>query len=161
MKNLEDLFLHELKDLYSAEDQLVEALPKMEKAATDNQLKRAFSDHLEETKRHKQRLEEIGEKLGHKLTGEKCKAMAGLVKEGEDMIDEDAEARVKDAGLIAAAQRVEHYEISGYGTAHHFAMELGHNDLADLLNQTLNEEKNADQKLNNLATQRINQKAEA
>ena len=117
LKTLADLFHQELKDLYSAETQLVKALPKMAKAATHEDLKAGFEEHLEETKGHVQRLEKIGKDLGLTLTGHKCKAMQGLVEEGSDMIHEDAEDTVRDAGLIGAAQRVEHYEMAGYGTA--------------------------------------------
>lgn len=159
MKNLEDLFEHQLKDLYSAESQLVDALPKMVKAANDSQLKKAFENHLEETKTHKTRLEEICKELSIKPTGEECKAMKGLIKEAESMIEEKADKDVKDAGLIAEAQRVEHYEISGYGTAVRFAKELGHDSLAKKLQKTLDEEYNADQKLDDLAENRLNKKA--
>jgi len=161
MKNLEELFEHQLKDLYSAEAQLIEALPKMVKAAHDSKLKKAFEGHLEETKTHKQRIEEICEELSIKPGGEKCKAMEGLVKEAQSMIDEKADPDVKDAGLIAEAQRVEHYEISGYGTAVRFAKELGHDSIAKKLQKTLDEEYKADQKLDDLAEQRINKKAKA
>jgi ferritin-like metal-binding protein YciE len=159
MKNLEDLFEHQLKDLYSAESQLVEAIPKMIKSAHDSQLKKAFESHLEETKTHKKRLEEICEELSIKPTGEECKAMKGLVKEAESMIAEKANDEVKDAGLIAEAQRVEHYEISGYGTAVRFAKELGHDSIAKKLQKTLDEEYSADQKLDDLAERRLNVKA--
>lgn len=159
MKNLEDLFEHQLKDLYSAESQLVDALPKMIKASHDSKLKKAFEGHLEETKDHKKTLEEICKELSIKPTGEECKAMKGLVKEAESMIDEKADPDVKDAGLIAEAQRVEHYEISGYGTAVRFAKELGHDSIAKKLQKTLDEEYNADKKLNDLAEKRLNEKA--
>ncbi len=159
MKNLEDLFEHQLKDLYSAESQLVDAIPKMIKSAHDSQLKKAFENHLEETKNHKKRLEEICEELSIKPTGEKCKGMEGLVKEAQSMIDEKTNDEVKDAGLIADAQRVEHYEISGYGTAVRFAKELGHDSIAKKLQKTLDEEYNADQKLDDLAERRLNVKA--
>ena len=159
LKNLEDLFNQELKDLYSAENQLTEALPKMAKEAHDPQLRMAFENHLNETEQHIQRLEQISEQLGADLKGHECKAMKGLVKEGREMIDENASPDTKDAGLIATAQRVEHYEISGYGTAHYYAMMLGHTQAASLLETTLREEKAADQKLNNLAINNINQKA--
>lgn len=161
MKNLEDLFEHQLKDLYSAESQLVVAIPKMVKAAHDSQLIKAFEKHLEETKNHKKRLEEICEELSIKPTGEECKAMKGLVKEAESMIEEKADPEVKDAGLIAEAQRVEHYEISGYGTAVRFAKELGHESISKKLQKTLDEEYNADQKLDDLAERRLNVKAKS
>src|SRR6266567_3619576 len=151
LKTIEDLFLQELKDLYSAENQLVKALPKMAKAATNGELKSGFEEHLEQTKGHVERLDEIAGKLGIKLSGHKCKAMEGLIKEGGDLIGEDAEDSVRDAGLIGAAQRVEHYEISGYGTARALATRLGHEDIAELLGQTLEEEKETDAKLTELA----------
>lgn len=161
MKNLEDLFEQQLKDLYSAESQLVIAIPKMVKAAHDSQLKKAFENHLEETKNHKKKLEEICRELSIKPTGEECKAMKGLVKEAESMIEEKADPEVKDAGLIAEAQRVEHYEISGYGTVVRFAKELGHDRIAKKLQETLDEEYNADQKLGDLAERRLNVKAKS
>jgi ferritin-like metal-binding protein YciE len=159
MKNLEDLFEHQLKDLYSAESQLVKALPKMVKAANDKKLKKAFEDHLEETKEHKKRLQEICDELGFKPTGEECKAMKGLIEEAEAFLKEDAEDDVRDAGIIADAQRVEHYEISGYGTLVRYAKELGHKAVANKLQKTLDEEYNADQSLDKLAEGRINKKA--
>lgn len=151
LKTLQDLLHQELKDLYSAENQLVKALPKMAKAANDEELAAGFTEHLEQTKGHVERLDQIGESLGIKLTGHKCKAMEGLIEEGSEMIDEDAEPSVKDAGLIGAAQRVEHYEIAGYGVARALAEKLGHDDVVELLEQTLQEEKDTDQKLTDLA----------
>ena len=159
MRNLEDLFEHQLKDLYSAETQLIAALPKMAKAANDPKLREAFEGHLEETKTHKKRLQEVCDDLDIKPTGEECKAMKGLIKEAQSMIEEDAEKEVKDAGLIADAQRVEHYEISGYGTLVRFAKELGHKDIAKKLQKTLDEEYKADEKLNKMAEKRLNKKA--
>ncbi len=159
MKNLKDLFEHELKDLYSAEKQLIEALPKMKEHASNEKLKKAFEDHLKETEGHKKRLEEVADMLGIKPDGEECKAMKGLVNEAESFLKEDAEKDVRDAGLIAEAQRVEHYEISGYGTAVRYAQELGHNDVASKLQQTLDEEYKADRLLNDLAENRINREA--
>ena len=159
MKNLNELFEHQLKDLYSAEDQLTNALPKMVKNAKDAKLKKAFEDHLEQTKEHKQRLEEICDELGIDPGGETCKAMKGLIKEAEDFLDEVKDDDVKNAGMIAEAQRVEHYEISGYGTAVRYAKELGHDDIAKKLQKTLDEEYNADEKLNELAEKRLNDKA--
>ena len=159
MKTLEDLFHHEIKDLYSAEKQLLEALPKMAKKASDPNLKKAFEKHLAETEEQKARLEQACEILGISPGRTKCKAMEGLVEEGEDMIDENAEPEVKDAGLIASAQRVEHYEISGYGTAAHYAERLGHKEVAKLLNKTLAEEQKTDTLLNDLAKTYINKKA--
>jgi len=159
MKTLKDLFEHELKDLYSAEKQLTEALPKMVKAASDKKLQKAFSDHLDETKDHFERMKSVCEKLSINPTSTKCKAMEGLIEECEGMIKEDADKEVKDAGLIACAQRVEHYEISGYGTAVRFAKELGHNDIAKELQKTLDQEYNADGHLNDMAEDRLNRKA--
>lgn len=159
LKNLEDLFHHEIKDLYSAEKQLLEALPKMAEKATDAKLKQQFELHLQETEVQKQRLEKVCELLGISAGRMKCKAMEGLVEEGEEMIDEKAEPEVKDAGLIASAQRIEHYEIAGYGTAAHYAERLGQQEVYQLLNETLKEEQNADTKLNKLAKGYINQKA--
>lgn len=158
MKSLKDLFGHQLKDLYSAETQLIDALPEMADKADSPQLKEAFSSHLEETKGHKERLEKVCEKLGIEPTGETCKAMQGLIKESKDMMREDATAEVMDAGLIADAQRVEHYEIAGYGTACSFAERLGYDDLKDILGETLTEEKSADEKLIQLSNT-INAKA--
>ncbi len=159
LKNLEELFHHQLKDLYSAEKQLLEALPKMAKKAKDPKLKQAFELHLQETEEQKARLEQVCEILGISPGRMKCKAMEGLIEEGEDMIHEDADADVKDAGLIAEAQRIEHYEISGYGTAAHYAERLGLKDVARILNATLEEEQATDTKLNKLAKTYINQKA--
>lgn len=160
LSTLEDLFLHELKDLYSAETQLVKALPKMAKAATNEELKAAFEEHLEQTKEHVERLEEISETLGKKLTGHKCKAMEGLVEEGSEMISEDAEDAIRDMGLIGSAQRVEHYEMAGYGTAKALAQHLGHDEIVELLEQTLEEEKETDEKLTELAETVVSAEAE-
>src|SRR3954454_2508401 len=146
MKDLQDLFVDLLKDLYSAENQLVKALPKMAKAATNADLKAGFEEHLEQTKGHVERLDNIGEQLGQKLTGHKCKAMEGLIEEGAELIGEDAEDSVRDAGLIGAAQRVEHYEMAGYGTACALAKRLGHEDIAGILHETLEEEVETDAK---------------
>jgi ferritin-like metal-binding protein YciE len=160
LQTLEDLLHHELKDLYSAENQLVKALPKMAKAATNEELKAGFEEHLEQTKGHVDRLNQIGETLGKKLTGHKCKAMEGLVEEGAEMISEDADASIRDAGLIGAAQRVEHYEIAGYGTARALASKLGHDDIVELLEQTLEEEKETNEKLTELAESAVIPEAE-
>lgn len=159
LKNLEDLFHHQLKDIYSAETQLVDALPTMIEEATDKKLKKAFSDHLEETKDQVKRLEEVGKSLEVKLTGETCKGMKGLINEAQSFISEDAENHVRDAGLIADAQRIEHYEISAYGTAVEYAKALGKKDVAKKLEQSLKEESKADKKLNDLAVDTINAKA--
>jgi ferritin-like metal-binding protein YciE len=159
LSSLQDLLHHELKDLYSAETQLVKALPKMAKAATNDDLKAGFEEHLEQTKGHVSRLEEIAKILDMKLTGHACKAMKGLIEEGSELIEEDAEDAVRDAGLIGAAQRVEHYEIAGYGTARCLAETLGHDDVAKLLEETLEEEKETDEKLTELAESAINAEA--
>lgn len=159
MKKLEDLFEHQLKDLYSAENQLLTALPKMAKAANDAELKKAFEKHLKETETHKTRLEEVCEELDIKPTGEDCKAMKGLIKEAQGMIDEKSDKEVKDAGLIAEAQRVEHYEIAAYGTVVRYAKELGHTKIATKLQKTLDEEYKTDDALTALAEKRLNAKA--
>lgn len=161
MKTLEDLFEHQLFDLYSAEDQLINALPEMAENASDVQLKKAFEAHLKETENHKLRIEEICDALDIKIKREKCKAMEGLIKEAQSFLKEKAEKDVKDAGLIANAQRAEHYEISAYGTAVRYAKDLGHSDIAKKLQKTLDEEYGADEKLNKLAEGRINKKAAA
>jgi ferritin-like metal-binding protein YciE len=151
IESLNDLFVDQLRDLYDAENQLVKALPKMAEASNSDELRQGFEEHLEQTKGHAQRIENIFETLGEKAKGKKCKAMEGLIKEGSEVIDEDMDPDVKDAALIAAAQRVEHYEIAGYGTARTFANLLGESEAASLLEQTLNEEKETDAKLNQLA----------
>lgn len=163
MQNLQDLFIHELKDLYSAENQLVKALPEMAKAASSPELKDAFQTHLGQTKEHVSRIEQIFEDLGRGPGGQKCEAMEGLIKEGESILKEDAPDAVKDAALIAAAQRVEHYEIAGYGTVRTYAQQLGQDRAAKLLQQTLDEEGHADKLLNDLALSgaHINEMAQA
>jgi ferritin-like metal-binding protein YciE len=146
--NLQDVLLDELRDLYNAENQLVKALPKMAEGASSPKLKQAINMHLEETKVHVQRLEEIGEIIGKKLTGKTCKAMEGLVKEGEEALDHESEnPALIDALIIGAAQRVEHYEMAGYGTARAFAEQLGKSRVVQLLQETLDEEGAADKKL--------------
>lgn len=160
LNSLKDLFEHEIRDLYSAETQLSSALPKMAEKASDQKLRQAFESHLEETKKQKERLEKIGQICKIELKGEKCEAMAGLIKEGEEMLKMDASGEVRDAGLIGAAQRVEHYEMAGYGTARNYAKRLGLNDCVSLLEETLNEEKSADQKLNDIAINQVNEKAQ-
>ena len=151
ISTLEDAYVEQLKDLYSAETQLIKALPKMARAAHNPELKQGFEEHLEQTKQHAARLEEIFEGLDEKPTGKKCKAMAGLVEEGAETISEEASPEVKDALLIAAAQRVEHYEIAGYGTVKTYANLLGHEDAAALLEETLQEEVETDEKLTEAA----------
>ena len=157
---LRDVYVEQLKDLYSAETQLIKALPRMAKAATSADLAQGFTDHLEQTKGHAERLEEIFKGLDEKPTGKKCKAMAGLVEEGSETIHEDASDAAKDAMLIAAAQRVEHYEIAGYGTVKTYAELLGEDEAARLLEQTLQEEVETDEKLTE-AAESINVDAEA
>src|SRR5438552_2521132 len=159
LKSLQDLYIHELKDLYSAEKQLIKALPKLAKAASNKQLQDGFKKHLEQTKVHAERLEKIFDKLGKSSRGEKCKGMAGLLEEGAKLVEDGAEPEVLDAGLIAAAQRVEHYEIAGYGCARTYANTLGDKDGAKLLQQTLEEEAQTDKKLTQLAEETINLKA--
>src|SRR5688500_8768793 len=143
IKNLEDLLLQELRDLYSAEKQLLKALPKMAKAAQHSELKNAFEEHLAQTEEQGSRLEQASEQLEQKVAGVTCKGMKGIIEEGKE-IEEDAEAAVIDAGLISAAQKVEHYEIAGYGTARALAEMLGHDEIVSLLEETLEEEKDTD-----------------
>ncbi len=159
MKTLEDLFEHQLKDLYSAESQLVDALPKMVEKASDSGLKQVFENHLKETQNQKSRLESICRELNISPKGETCKAMEGLIAEVKNFISAADDKEVMDAGLIAEAQRVEHYEISGYGTAVRYAKELGHREIAESLQTTLNEEYDADNALDKLAENRLNKKA--
>lgn len=161
MESLTELLEDELKDLYNAENQLVKALPKMAKKAASSTLKEAFGAHLEETEGHVQRLEKIGQTLGIKLTGKKCHAMQGLVEEGKEIIDEDEDGPVIDAALIGAAQRVEHYEIAAYGTVRAIAEQLGHDDVAKILQKTLDEEGAADKKLTSIAEGEILEAASA
>jgi ferritin-like metal-binding protein YciE len=158
---LEDLFLDEIRDLYDAEKQLTKALPKMAKAASSEELRTAFENHLEETENQVERLEQIFTMLDQKGTGKKCAAMAGLVQEGDEMVSSTDDSAVRDAGLIAAAQKVEHYEISGYGSARTHAQLLGHQEAVSLLEETLYEEKQADRILNGLAESSVNAEAES
>jgi len=151
MESIQDLFVKELQDLYSAETQITEALPKMAEASSSEELKEGFQEHLKQTKGQIKRLEQIFEQLGTSPKGEKCKGMEGLLEEGGELMEEDADPEVLDAGLIAAAQRVEHYEIASYGTVRTYAGLLGMNDALQLLEQTLNEEKETDSKLTDLA----------
>jgi ferritin-like metal-binding protein YciE len=161
VKTMEDLFLEEIRDLMDAEKQITKALPKITRACTSLELKNAFEDHLEQTRGQVDRLELIFSSLGAKTGGIKCKAMEGLLKEGDDMVRITEPGAVRDAGLIAAAQRVEHYEIAGYGSARTFAKLLGRQEAADLLDQTLGEEKEADERLTGIAESMVNQKAAA
>src|ERR1700730_8147634 len=159
LDNLRKLFVEELRDLYSAENQLVKALPKMATGASSEELKQALEDHLEQTQGHVERLEEIFEQLDETPKGKTCKAMKGLVEEGSEILEEDGEDSVLDAGVIAAAQKVEHYEIATYGTLRTWAKLLGEEEAADLLQQTLDEEGEADKKLNELAEEIVNPEA--
>ncbi len=152
-ENFKKLYIDELKDLYSAENQLVKALPKMAKAASSETLRQGFEAHLEQTQGHVQRLETIFESLSESPKGKKCVAMEGLVKEDSEVMEEDFEDAVLDAALIGAARRVEHYEIAAYGTVHEFAEVLGETEHASLLEKTLQEEKQTDEKLTKLAKQ--------
>ncbi|MFZ1008835.1 MAG: ferritin-like domain-containing protein, partial [Candidatus Sulfotelmatobacter sp.] len=145
------LYIDELKDLYSAETQLVKALPKMAKSAASDELRQGFEEHLEQTKGHVQRLEQIFEALGESPKGKKCKGMEGLIAEGSEVAEEDYEGNILDAALIGAAQRVEHYEIAGYGTVRAMAEVLGENEHVSLLTEILDEEKETDEKLTELA----------
>ncbi len=156
LETLHDLYIHELKDLYSAENQLIKALPKMVKAADNEKLSAGFAKHLEETKVHSQRLEEILKSHDETTRGPKCQGMEGLLKEGQDMIEEEADEEVRDAGLISAAQRVEHYEIAGYGCARTYAELLGDKKGAKSLQKTLDEEALTDRNLTDLAKATIN-----
>jgi ferritin-like metal-binding protein YciE len=160
MKTLNDLFVDQIKDLYSAENQLVKALPKMAKAASNEDLAAGFEQHLEQTREQVTRLEKICQALGVTPKGKKCVAMEGLIEEGKELLEEDAAERVLDAGLIAAAQKVEHYEIAAYGTVRTWAEQLGMDDAVELLQQTLDEEKQTDDKLTELAKSTINEEAE-
>ena len=152
-EGLKELYVDELKDLYNAENQLVKALPKMAKAASSEELRAGFEEHLEQTKSHVQRLEQIFEMLDESPKGKKCKGMEGLIEEGSEIMEEDFEGALLDAALIGAAQRVEHYEIAAYGTVRAFAEELGESEHASLLAETLEEEKETDEKLTELAKQ--------
>ena len=143
--SLRDLYIDELRDLYSSETQLVKALPKLAKASSNEQLREAFEEHLQQTEEHVSRLEQIFEQLEEKPTGKKCMGMEGLVKEGAETMDEDYPDEVMDAAVIGAAQRVEHYEIAAYGTVREMAKLLGEDDHVSLIEETLEEEKQADQ----------------
>jgi ferritin-like metal-binding protein YciE len=165
LDSFEHLYIDELNDLYSAERQLIQALPKMAQAASTPELEEAFANHLEQTKGHAEIVKQLLSAVGEKAGGEKCKGMEGLLKEGEEIIEKRGEPDVKDAALISAAQRVEHYEIAGYGTARAYAEQLGNNDAVDQLQQILDQEHTANDLLTKLATGKggtrtgINQKA--
>ncbi len=159
IETLQDLFVDELKDLYDAEKQLVKALPKMAGASSSDRLRQAFQSHLEETKGHVERLDRIFSQLNEKTSGESCDAMKGLVKEGDEVVSHIQESPLRDAGLIGAANRVEHYEMAAYGTARTFAQILGYTDAVQLLDRTLEEEKAADRKLTQIAETMVNERA--
>lgn len=160
LHNLEDLFVHELKDLYSAEQQILNALPKMAAAAENADLRAAFEEHEKMTHDQVRRLNMIADDLGFDLKGHKCKGIEGIIKEGEELLGTKAEPGVLDAGLIGSAQRVEHYEMAGYGTARTFARRLGHERAAELLQETLEEEGVTDRRLSQLAESMINRDAQ-
>ncbi len=156
LESLQELYLEQLKDLHSAEEQIIEALPKMIDQTSNAELRQAFQLHLKQTKDQLRRLDQIGQRAGQKLTGHKCKGMEGLLEEGEELLKERADSDVLDAALIAAAQRVEHYEMAGYGCARTYARLLGLNDDAKLLQQTLDEEGETDHLLTDLAERVVN-----
>ena len=156
LNSLEDLFYHQLRDIYNGEQQLIKALPTMAENSSNKELKSAFQEHLEETVIQKERLDEIGESLGVELNGETCHAMQGLIEEAEDFVSRNPDPEVLDAGIIADAQRIEHYEIAAYGTAVTYAKSLGYNDAAKKLQLTLDEESEADLTLNEIAIEQVN-----
>jgi ferritin-like metal-binding protein YciE len=159
LNTLQKLYTDELRDLYNAENQLLKALPKMAKAASSEELKDAFEKHLEQTKTHVERLEQVFEELGEKPKGKTCRAMKGLIEEGSEILEEDGEESVLDAGIIVAAQKVEHYEIAGYGSVRTFAHLLGKDKSAELLQTTLDEESETNEILNKLAESVVNPEA--
>jgi ferritin-like metal-binding protein YciE len=159
--DLHELFLDELADVYNAEQQLIKALPKMAKAAESDELREAFESHLEETEGHARRLEEVAESLEESLKKKTCAAMKGLVEEAQELMKEQKDSSALDAALIAAAQKVEHYEIASYGTLCAWAKQMGHDDALELLKETMDEEKAADEKLTGIAESAANAKAEA
>ena len=159
VKSVQELLLNELQDIYDAEKQLVKALPKMAKAASSEQLRQAFEEHLEETRNQVQRLEQVFEGLDTRSRGKPCEAMRGLVKEASETMEEIKNPQVLDAALIVGAQKVEHYEIAAYGSVRALAEACGHQEVARLLDETLEEEKEADQKLNQIARSEVNREA--
>jgi len=159
LDTLKTLYIDELRDLYNAENQLIKALPKMAKAASSEELQDAFEKHLEQTKTHVKRLEEVFEEIDEKPKGKTCKAMKGLIEEGSEILHEDGEESVIDAGIIVAAQKVEHYEIASYGSVRTFAQLLGKDSSAELLQTTLDEESEANELLNKLAEDIVNPEA--
>ena len=159
LESLNDLYISELKDLYSAEDQIVKALPKVIEKTTSPELRQALADHLEETRGHVARLEEIFEMHGEEAKKQKCKGMQGVLAEGEEIMGYDATPEVRDAAIISACQRVEHYEIAAYGTVRTYAEQMGHERAAAVLQETLDEEMAADEKLTDIAASRVNLEA--
>lgn len=159
IKKMEDLFLEQIEDLYDAEKRLIKALPKMAQASTSPELRTAFQNHLRETETHVQRLDRVFKSVGKDAKAKTCDAMKGLISEGETVIDEIDESVLRDAGLIAAANRVEHYEMAAYGSARTFAEALGHQEAASELTATLEEEKKADETLTRIATTSVNRQA--
>ena len=157
--SFDDLFSHQLEDVYDAEEQLIDALPKMADASTSSELKTAFNSHLMETREHARRLEQVFSMLGKEASRTTCPAMKGLIKEGSEVVGASGDGRVKDAGLIAAAQRVEHYEMAAYGTLRTLAQQIGREDVARILQKTLDEEGAADKKLTSIAMSGVNQQA--
>lgn len=160
LESMQDLYLHELKDIYNAEKQILQALPKMAEKATHIELRQAFEEHHRVTEEQVRRLDTIFDNLGQSASGKKCKGMEGLIEEGEEILEEDADPDVRDAALIAAAQRIEHYEIAAYGTARTYAQQLGFDNHVDLLQRTLDEEGQTDRRLTELAESRVNKDAE-
>ena len=156
LESLHDLYLSELSDLYSAEKQIIKALPKMIEKTQSAELRQALEDHLEETKGHVERLEEVFEMHGESPERQKCKGMEGVLEEGDELVGKDATPAVRDAAIISAGQRVEHYEMAGYGTVRTWAQQLGHEKAAAVLQQTLDEEIAADEKLTKIANNRVN-----
>jgi ferritin-like metal-binding protein YciE len=162
MQNLQHLFEEQIQDLYSGESQILEALPDMIDAAKDNDLRSALEEHLEVTKEQKRRLERIASELGFEPNGESCKGMEGILDEGEELVEREAEEEdTRDAAIVAAAQRVEHYEMAAYGTARTYARMLGHDKVARTLQETLDEEREADEKLSRIAESHVNRAAMA
>ena len=160
MEDLKELFEEQIQDLYSGETQIIEALPTMIEAARDDELRSALEEHLEQTREQKKRLEKIAKQLDFDADGENCKGMEGIIGEGEDLVEKEAdEDDVRDAAIIAAAQRVEHYEMAGYGTARTYARMLGHEDVASTLQKTLDEEQDTDEKLTRIAEGHVNRAA--
>lgn len=162
MRTLNDLLVHQIQDLHSGESQILDALPDMIEAASDKELKAALKEHRDQTERHRQRLEGLASALGAKAVGEECQGMKGVIEEGQGLVTEEAETdEVRDAAIITACQRIEHYEMAGYGSARSFARRLGEDSVANVLQEILDEEKNADSKLTRLAEAGINTKAMA